>query len=228
MEALPPSAVSSTKKALSIASRQVIGFSAVLSLMVLLTVIATLQVSKINSSLGTIIDVNSVKQRHAIDFRGSVHDRAIAIRDVVLIQDPAQLNATLDTIDRLAQAYTQAATKLDALFQDAAMVTAQDRELLQAIKAVEARTLPLATGPPGLCRLAGQHQRLYRPAGKQKPSDLKPHPRSGRRIPAADDQPMRRRPGHRRRLCLVEHRVRAAAARRHIGHAPPGPRRPRR
>jgi methyl-accepting chemotaxis protein len=143
MEALPSSAVSSTKKALSIASRQVIGFSAVLSLMVLLTVIATLQVSKINSSLGTIIDVNSVKQRHAIDFRGSVHDRAIAIRDVVLIQDPTQLNATLDTIDRLAQDYAQAATELDVLFQDAAMVTTQDRELLRAIKAVEARTLPL-------------------------------------------------------------------------------------
>ncbi len=44
-----------------------------------LTSIGIVQVNKINASLTTINDVNSVKERYAINFRGSVHDRAIAV-----------------------------------------------------------------------------------------------------------------------------------------------------
>ena len=38
----------------------------------------------------------ALKQRYAINFRGSVHDRAIAIRDAVLVDDDAALNRQLE------------------------------------------------------------------------------------------------------------------------------------
>jgi methyl-accepting chemotaxis protein len=44
-----------------------------------LTVLAENRVSTIRGSLATINEVNSVKQRYSINFRGSVHDRAIAL-----------------------------------------------------------------------------------------------------------------------------------------------------
>jgi len=50
-----------------------------------LTAIGINRVANINGSLSTIGDLNSVKQRYAINFRGSVHDRAIALRDVTLV-----------------------------------------------------------------------------------------------------------------------------------------------
>lgn len=34
-----------------------------------------------------------MKQRYAINFRGSVHDRAIAVRDVVLARTDAELQS---------------------------------------------------------------------------------------------------------------------------------------
>ena len=42
-------------------------------------------------------DQNAVKQRYAINFRGSVHDRAIAIRDVALATTEAEIEAEVDT-----------------------------------------------------------------------------------------------------------------------------------
>ena len=71
------------------------GFGILIVLMVLLTVVGSNDVSRVNNMLTIINDVNSVKQRYAINFRGSVHDRAIALRDVTLLTDLDELNETL-------------------------------------------------------------------------------------------------------------------------------------
>jgi methyl-accepting chemotaxis protein len=69
---------------LTISRRLGAGFLVVVLNMVLLTAVGVTRVEEINTRLSTINDLNSVKQRFAINFRGSVHDRAISVRDVVL------------------------------------------------------------------------------------------------------------------------------------------------
>ncbi|SOE01619.1 methyl-accepting chemotaxis protein [Caenispirillum bisanense] len=138
-----PGAGAAARRSLTIASRQIIGFSVVLVLMIVLTAIAAVQVDKISASLATIIDVNSVKQRYAINFRGSVHDRAIALRDVVLVTEPAELRPVLDDIDRLAAFYREAAVAMDKMFAESDSITDEERRLLAAIKETEARTEPM-------------------------------------------------------------------------------------
>lgn len=78
-------------KNLSIISRVVIGFSATLLLVLTLGFISINRVGLINQGLTTINDTNSVKQRYAINFRGSVHDRAISLRDVTLVDSTAEV-----------------------------------------------------------------------------------------------------------------------------------------
>jgi len=68
--------------------------------------------------LSTVNEVNSVKQRHAINFRGSVHDRAILIRDIALAADAADMRASIEEIRALEAAYTASAGPLDAFFND--------------------------------------------------------------------------------------------------------------
>jgi methyl-accepting chemotaxis protein len=123
--------------------RQIIGFGAVLLLMLILTAVAVWQVGKIDQSLTSIIDVNSVKQRYAINFRGSVHDRAIALRDVVLVTDDSELETVIKDIRRLEGFYTEAAVNMDQMFKNPELVTEQDRKLLTAIQEIEAHTMPL-------------------------------------------------------------------------------------
>lgn len=46
--------------------------------------------------------------RQAINFRGSIHDRSILIRDVVLAQDQEDLRKTLAQIQKLEKDYEEA------------------------------------------------------------------------------------------------------------------------
>jgi methyl-accepting chemotaxis protein len=124
---------------LKISTRLSLGFGLVLSLLVLLSAISIFEVNGIQSNLRTINDVNSVKQRHAINFRGSVHDRAISLRDVTLVS-PDQIDAEVATIRSLADNYAKSATPLDHMMVEA---SAQEKQILSAIKATEARTLPM-------------------------------------------------------------------------------------
>ena len=124
-----------------IGQRLAVGFSIVIVLMLVLTAVGIQRVTRISEGLHTINDVNSVKQRHAINFRGSVHDRAIALRDVVLSEPSAARNSASAQIESLAAFYAQSAAPLQALVADSD--DTREREMLAAIQAVETRTLPL-------------------------------------------------------------------------------------
>src|SRR4051794_2634167 len=130
-------------KNLSISRRLALGFLVVVLSMVGLTSIGVTRVAKINNHLETINDLNAVKQRYAINFRGSVHDRSIAVRDVVLATSPAELQTQADLIAQLTQKYTDSAGPMDDLFAVADNAGAEERKALTDIQAVEQQTLPL-------------------------------------------------------------------------------------
>jgi methyl-accepting chemotaxis protein len=107
--------------------------------------VAQTRVNAIASSLATINDVNSAKQRFAINFRGSVHDRAINLRDVTLVSAPGELDETIATIKRLQDAYDRSAGPLDDLMAKGVGVTPDETAILASIKDTQAQGLPLIT-----------------------------------------------------------------------------------
>jgi len=130
-------------RSLSIKAQLVTGFSAVLALVALLTVIAVLRVGMIDGNLTQINHVNAVKQRYAINFRGSVHDRAIALRDVVLVERPSELREAISEIRRLEKMYADSAGPLDAMLAPEREPTAEELRIIASIKATESETNPL-------------------------------------------------------------------------------------
>ena len=127
---------------LKISHRLMVGFGIILTMMVGLAVIAQSRVSDIEKNLATINDVNSVKQRYAINFRGSVHDRAIALRDVTLVE-PGELVQVTDKINHLTDNYNKSAGPLDDLMATRRGVTPDEEAILASIKETQAKTLPL-------------------------------------------------------------------------------------
>lgn len=126
-----------------IKTRVLIGFGVLLGLLVLLTGVGVQKAQLIDESLTRINDVNGVKQRYAINFRGSVHDRAIALRDVVLVSEVAELDMAIADIRKLEAFYAEAAKGMDAIFAARTDILPEERAILAEIKKVEARTNPL-------------------------------------------------------------------------------------
>ncbi len=126
-----------------IGTRLKLGFGALFLLIVVLTGIGVNEVSRIESSLRTINDINSVRQRYAINFRGSVHERAIDLRDMTLLTDAAALASVQHDIEKRADDYRQSAAPLDAMLTSPADRQSEDFRILASIKETEAKTMPV-------------------------------------------------------------------------------------
>ncbi|MCL9822368.1 methyl-accepting chemotaxis protein [Helicobacter colisuis] len=130
-------------KNLSLKGQLFIGFGIILAFIIIIAATGYIKIKFVDNTLTKISDDNAVKQRYAINFRGSVHDRAIAVRDVVLLEDTVELEATLNQIKKLENFYRDSSEKMDQIFQNPIMVDDKDKEILSRIKKVESITMPL-------------------------------------------------------------------------------------
>ncbi len=127
-------------KNLSIAKRLGLGFGLVLALMILVTLVGVNRVRLMESALTDVSEDATIKQRYAINFRGSVHDRAIALRDAVLVRNDAGLATHLRDIERLDGLYQASAAPMDRIYQTKG-ASPREQELLANIKAAERASL---------------------------------------------------------------------------------------
>ncbi|WP_443699929.1 methyl-accepting chemotaxis protein [Pseudomonas sp.] len=128
------------KKTLSLATRIGLSFTAILALLIVITAIGIQRVAFIDSTLVDVSENAAKVQRYAINFRGSVHNRAIAIRDAVLVTTDLDLEKHLSEVTTLEKAYSDSAAPMDQLFKGVS-VTAEEVRLLSAIKDIEQQTL---------------------------------------------------------------------------------------
>ncbi|MFB9952945.1 methyl-accepting chemotaxis protein [Rhizobium puerariae] len=126
-----------------IGARLYAGFGFLLLLMIGLTLFSVSKMNDVNHDLMQINEVNSVKQRFAINFRGSVHDRSIAIRDVVLHEDPAGRQAAIDLIAKLAATYAENEQKMNAMIAVPGAATEPEKVIVAEIADVQAKTNPV-------------------------------------------------------------------------------------
>ncbi|TYL42497.1 chemotaxis protein [Dickeya sp. ws52] len=102
------------KNTMTVKKQIVIGFIIPILVSVLLGVLGLLTIRYISNTLTEINDENSVKQFYAVNLRGSVHDRSIAVRDL-LIADKQELPGIVSHINELAAFYQQSDVKLDTM-----------------------------------------------------------------------------------------------------------------
>lgn len=128
---------------LSVGKKLALGFAFVVVLALVSILLAISRVHEIKSILTTINDVNNVKTRYAVNFRGSVHDRSIVLRDILLIQDIQDVYPEMEKMKSLAANYAQASNGINAMFSSRTDITAEERQALAAIDGDQAKTMPL-------------------------------------------------------------------------------------
>ena len=145
------------------------GFALLVLMFIAVSVYSFFTARGIDRGLTENSSFNSVVQRAAINFRGSAHDRSIAIRDVVVAPNEEAMNREKQTIDRLAKFYADSNLTLQAALKSAQQVPPEVAPLVQGIEAIEARTV--ATTQQILKLM---HQGADREAAQLLWSDAKP------------------------------------------------------
>ena len=125
----------------SVSKRLIVGFLCIVLLMAGLAGFSITQVGSINDAMIQVNDINIVKQRQAINFRGSVHDRAIALRDVVILSDKNDIEKELELIQKLADDYAIAHEKLTTLLSEFES-SDEEMRIFEAINEIESETVP--------------------------------------------------------------------------------------
>lgn len=100
--------------------------------LLMINVIGVMRMMEVNHKLKEMTEVNSTKQRYAINFRGSVHDRAIRVRDYVLLESSTDRASVLREIDELENFYLESeqllnqmlANEEDSVQEEIAMIDA--------------------------------------------------------------------------------------------------------
>ncbi|OCH02023.1 chemotaxis protein [Aliivibrio fischeri] len=111
--------------------------------MLLLTILGIQKVNIIDHTLTEMTDINSVKQRYAINYRGSVHDRAIAIRDIAIARTPQEISHLEKEINRLQTFYRDSEAQMKKMRQDGISFTNEELSILAKIEKIQKTTLPL-------------------------------------------------------------------------------------
>ncbi|KAA6225045.1 methyl-accepting chemotaxis protein [Campylobacter sp. LR196d] len=93
---------------LGISARLYLSFLLIIVFMLIIAFYAILKVGFLDDSLTTATGINAMIQRQAVNYRGSVHDRSILVRDAILIRDKSDLSKTLEGIKKLEGDYERA------------------------------------------------------------------------------------------------------------------------
>ena len=119
------------------------GYGMLVVMILGISILSINRITFIEKNLQEINEVNSPKQRVAINYRGSVHNRSISIRDVVFASNEKDLKTYLDEIKYEEDFYVAAKNKMQSDFIDNNMLTPEEQEILAKINATEDETMPL-------------------------------------------------------------------------------------
>jgi methyl-accepting chemotaxis protein len=130
---------------MTIANRLYAGFAFILLLLAITTIIGTYQVGEIDKTLVRVNEVGSEKQRFAINYRGSVHDRAIALRDLVLVERASERPPLRELIAKLKNDYAESQQGMKSIVSNEKLVDSEEKSLLAAIAEIREQGLESAT-----------------------------------------------------------------------------------
>lgn len=102
---------------ITVAARLYLGFGLIVALLVVVTGVAVVKVDHIERALRANSEIYSQVQRNAINFRGSAHDRSIAVRDLVLSPTESEREKEIENIAALADFYAQSTKSLNSLLK---------------------------------------------------------------------------------------------------------------
>ncbi len=117
---------------LKVGTRLIAGFSLLLAMLVIAILLGLNRMASMQKQIDQIANVNNAQVAQLMAMRASVFDRMIAVRNVVLMQTPQEMQPEVDRIREGEKKFTAADEKLSRLFEHPS-TTEQERALLSRI-----------------------------------------------------------------------------------------------
>ena len=128
---------------LKVVTRLALGFGLILVFLLGISVLGMAGMARINDALTDITAINNAETRLVSALRNALSQRAIAIRNIALLDDQEGMRVESQTLARQEKIYADALVTLDKMFNTEAATTEREKQLLAQIKADEAATVPL-------------------------------------------------------------------------------------
>ncbi|MYM66961.1 methyl-accepting chemotaxis protein [Pseudoduganella sp. FT55W] len=121
-------------KNLSVARRLGLGFSLVSALLLLIIVLGLASMRQIQGRMIEITKVNDVEIRLAQAMDLTVTERALALRNLILLKEEKEIQLEIKRIDDQKKKYTETMAKLNQMFSDTNLTTPEEIALLKEIR----------------------------------------------------------------------------------------------
>lgn len=146
---------------MKVSTRLGIGFSLISCLLVAVTVFALYRMAQLESSMIEITDINAVEAGLANQLDHTISNRALALRNLILLQADQQDQIAIETtrFDKETQSYEDARAKLTTMFQNPE-TTPEERALLEQLRQQGDIALPLMMKGKELA-MSGQREAAY-------------------------------------------------------------------
>ena len=127
---------------LSLSKKIYISFALIITAMLFVAFLSASNIKTLDTIITALVQENSYTQKQAVALRGSVHDRAILLRDIVLAKHDDDMAKSSAQISGLEDDYKNAQKHLDAWLGEGKLDENEAR-MLSAIKQQEMATTPL-------------------------------------------------------------------------------------
>ncbi|MDC8756456.1 methyl-accepting chemotaxis protein [Janthinobacterium fluminis] len=128
---------------LKIGVRLAAGFGLMLLLLAGSIGLALSRMGQMQANLDDIVNVNNVEMGHVLAMRMSVMDRMVAVRNVALLNEAADIEVEVERVKKQAAKYADEEEKLSKMFGAQADTTAEEKAFLPRLKELDAATQPL-------------------------------------------------------------------------------------
>jgi methyl-accepting chemotaxis protein len=128
---------------MKVGTRLGLAFALVLVLLTAITALGIFRMSQFQERLEGIAHKNNLKIHLANEMRLTVYDRAVALRNLLLISDPGRWEPEVARVKGQTARYAESQEKLGKMFVGDASVTPQEKALYEEIKQLDAQSRSL-------------------------------------------------------------------------------------
>ena len=135
---------------MKIGARLGLGFAALLALQLVISGISMRQMADLSDRMSAITEVAEAKARNLSDLENFIGARAIAARNLALLTDPVAQKPDVERVKTAQAGIDKNMEQLAVFMKDPTSANADQRQIFDQLRSLEAKYLPIATRIVGL------------------------------------------------------------------------------